>query len=706
MKTSVGAQQLVWASLVLLAGCATSLPTGHSTPSWGLESWTSSFKGSGPRRSSPAPIQPARTAGTGTHFAQVATRSKEDTQGETSPCGGQNLPPGWPDFSSDDREALLSPFLACTSPTDFLALQQRVDMPRLVARLDAWRAVRLGALGPLLEEAARELNRQRTAFLLQSLERYGAANTEVLAHFVLDSAHDDDLRDILFLLAQDKRLTELLEQLPSLGPALEARGIKPSAHAERDFQLSDVGRGLSHAAQDALSTSPLVNGAQSTLMEFYALKAQLPPPYQQALDAVEGAQRDQQFSAGSLTVGILDHMTFGVPLGLYGLVAGTGHGTYVLAQGKYEQAVRELAPAALLVVLYAGDKSATWFSEGREGLGVGTRVLSGLEVMESRVKRLQDMTRQVRGRLSEEGVAELAGYIRASREAGRWVAVGGMDAALALHETRGNVAEAQVLMSRARPGATGASVQGGGAKTSPEAEAPRPGETARPTAKQGHLLKPPEGLASLVDEQAGLTREVVETRLVQVELEATGPRLPANVAVLEQARPALDAPPPGAEANPRWGEYVAYREKRLAELKEGRAVEGPLRWEDYERMWGWFTRGLAFERLMIRLLRADADLHRAQRRFLGDFDRPRVETYVGVWKSKSGLRFADVLVLGACRRNAQAQRSAYQEPRSALASGTRSAGSKALTTCLLAQLCVTRAAPRALAVPSPSSTSS
>ena len=131
----------------------------------------------------------------------------------------------------------------------------------------------------------------------------------------------------------------------------------------------------------------------------------------------------------------------------------------------------------------------------------------------------------------------------------------------------------------------------------------------------------------------------------QVEVAAEGPRLPADVTALERTRPLLETPPPGAAGNPRWGEYVAYREKRLGELKEGKAMDGPLRWEAYEQMWKWFTRGLEFERAMVRLLRADADLPRAQRRFLGDFELPRVETYVGVWKPKTGLRFADVLVI-------------------------------------------------------------
>jgi hypothetical protein len=148
-----------------------------------------------------------------------------------------------------------------------------------------------------------------------------------------------------------------------------------------------------------------------------------------------------------------------------------------------------------------------------------------------------------------------------------------------------------------------------------------------------------------VDERAGLTREVVETRLSAVELESPGPRLSEDVAVLEKQRPSLDSPPPAAQGNPRWSEYVTYYKNRVAELEQGKAAKGPLRWEAYERMWRGFTRGLVFERLMVELLRADAALPRALRRFLGDFDNPRVEMYVGVWKSKSGLRFADVLVI-------------------------------------------------------------
>jgi hypothetical protein len=63
-------------------------------------------------------------------------------------------------------------------------------------------------------------------------------------------------------------------------------------------------------------------------------------------------------------------------------------------------------------------------------------------------------------------------------------------------------------------------------------------------------------------------------------------------------------------------------------------------------MRGLFARGLAFERMMVSLLRADAALPRATRRFLQDFNSPRIEVNVGVAKqSTPGVRFADVLVI-------------------------------------------------------------
>ncbi|ATB36952.1 hypothetical protein CYFUS_002367 [Cystobacter fuscus] len=502
--------------------------------------------------------------------------------------------------SSGEVEQRLAPFFSCTSPAEYVALQQRVDMPRLLEALDDWSAVRLGSLGPVREDAAAILQRKRASFLLSVTERYGLAYAEVFALYVLHSTHDDELDALLRLLARDKLLGQTLGLMPTVREELKRRGLPLSAYPERGERAGDVLRGLGRAARDALATSQAIEGQR--YLEMSARREQLPPPYRQALHEVELALAWQHFAPGRVVLGSFDSLTFGVPLGFYYLGVGTTQGLSSLSQGQYEQATRELAPALLVGALYAGGK--------------GLRALP-----ESRPPALQEVVRQWNARLGVDGLRALARDIQASREAGRFVAVGGMDAALALREARGDVARAQAVMSKARPEATGSS--------------------ARRAVGTGRT----ETLASLVDEGAGLTREVLEARLALVELEATGPRLPRDVAVLEQQRPSVEAPPPGAEGSPRWPEYVAYYERRLGELRQGTATKGPLRWEPYESMRGWFTRGLAFERLMVELLQADAKLPRAQRRFLGDFDQPRLERYVGVMKPGTGLRFADVLVI-------------------------------------------------------------
>jgi hypothetical protein len=536
----------------------------------------------------------------------------------------------------------LAPFLTCTSPAEFLTLQQHVDMPRLVEALDDWHAVRLGAQGPVREDAADRLNRKRTSLLIHGVERYGPLASGVLSVFLVDTSHDDDLREIVFLLARDKRLAWTLAQLPSFQAALEKRGLKPTARADRDFHWKDLGRGLAQAGKEALSTAPMA--ADVPAINFAPIRSQLPPEYQRMIHEAERQWMEQHFSAGHLALGLFDHLTFGVPLGFYGLLAGTGHGAYALSQGEYEQATRELAPAVLLVALYAGGKGARYLSEARGARGGGTHLSSGLSAVELRLRGLRELARQLEARLGVEGMRELARDIQASREAGRFVAVGGMDAALALREARGNVARAQAMMSRTLPGATGSPAAGNGARKGSGQVAAGASDAAR-TSHEAAGAARSGGLASLVDEGAGLTREVVESRLALVELEAPGPRLPRDVAVLEKQRPSPDAPPPGAEGNPRWGEYVAYYEKRLGEIKQGKAAEAPLRWAPYERMWGWFTRGLDFERLMVALLEADAALPRTQRRFLGAFIKPRISRSVGVHKPESGLRYADALII-------------------------------------------------------------
>ncbi|WP_309896824.1 hypothetical protein [Archangium sp.] len=556
-------------------------------------------------------------------------------------CGGQEVPPGWPDFSSNNSEALLAPFLTCTSPGEFVALQQRVDMPRLVETLDDWHAVRLGALGPVREDAAHLLQRKRAAFLVSTTRRYGVFYAEVFALYALHSAYDDEVDEVLRLLAGDKQLGRTLAPMPAVHEELERRGMPLSRYPDRAVEGWDVLRGAGRAAWDVASTSPTMDGILYT--EMTARRARLPPPYQQALLEVEHALALRHFAPDSVAVGSFDAVTFGVPLGFYYLAVGTGHGLYSLTRGEYEQATRELAPVALLAATLSMKGKGTRPLDKAWGGGAGFQ--RGLETVRARVGALAERTRQLQAQLGTgvEGLRELARYIQASREAGRFVAVGGAEAALALYEARGNVPKARPLMSKAKPEASGSppSNSGDGARKAAVAD-----DAARPSATKTGAAERPGTLASLVNEGVGHTREVVKAKLTAAELEATGPRLPKDVSVLEKHCPSLDGPPPPeVQGNPRWREYVDYYEERLREVKEGTAAEGPLKWGPYEQLRGWFARGMAFEADMVKLLRADAKKPRAERRFLGDFDKPRIETSVGVKKPGPGLRYADVLVI-------------------------------------------------------------
>ncbi len=528
---------------------------------------------------------------------------------------------GFPEQTVESGRERLAPFLACTSPAQFIESQRGVDMPRLLEGLDDWSAVRLGSLGPLLS-GADVLNRKRASFLVTATREYGAARAQPFALYLLHSAFDDDVSEVLGLLARDKHLAETLGRMGTVHEALRQRGLHLSDFPDRPERLGDVARGLATAATDALSTSELRQGALA--LKYSTQRGHLPPPFQEALDAVEREELLQALSPASVTLRSFDALTFGVPVGFYNLVAGTCHGVYSLSQGHYEQATRELSAAAVLVGLYAGGKGVRYLAEARGTTGTGWHQRGRLQVPELGFQGLSQVVERLWERLGGEGLRELARYIQARREAALFVHEGGEPAAIALYEARGDIAKAQAWLSQARP------------------------QRAGPTPARAGVGEGLGGVASLVDEAALHGREAVEAKFAWAEFDAVGPRLSGDVAVLKKQRPSVDAPPPGTQGGALWREYVAYRENRLMEIEQGLAVKPPLKWEGYEKMRGQFARGLAFERVMVSLLRADAALPRAMRRFLQDFNRPRIETNVGVAKQGvDGVRYADVLVIEA-----------------------------------------------------------
>ncbi|RKH16528.1 hypothetical protein D7X74_15255 [Corallococcus sp. CA047B] len=525
-------------------------------------------------------------------------------------CG--EVPAGWPHLDSEAE--VLARFLECTTPAAFLALQRQVDMPRLVEALSNWNAVRLGALGPLEAEAARVLLKKRAAFLSTAVEKHGLAKAEVLALFVLHTTHDDEVRQLLRLLAEDKLLKRALGAMEVVREELKQRGMALTDFPERDFRAGDIARGLERAADDVRASIPVVGGLRG--VEASYLPAQLPPLYQEAYQEVENAQFLGAFAPSNVALASFDHLTFGVPLGFYHLVAGTAQGGASLAKGEYEEATRQLAPAALMVGLYAGGKGARAFREA----GLSRMEGAQLRVVVARVEALKAVLKRLEARVGERVVGELARYLQQDRDAAILVAEWGEAGALALHEARGNVAQAQATLAVRYREPSSTSSTGGG------------------TGRRGgpRLSVPPEA--------AGLPAEVAEAKFKQLEAEFPGERLPMNVAELVRHRESLQkAAPAEVTAQPLWADYVAYLETRAAELKQGIAEKGPLKWAGYQLLRDRYARGLAFERRMVAILEADAALPRAKRKWLKDFEQPRIVTHVGV--AKADLRFADVLVI-------------------------------------------------------------
>ncbi|AFE07590.1 hypothetical protein COCOR_07546 [Corallococcus coralloides DSM 2259] len=560
------------------------------------------------------------TAGPLLHRRRATPSSPSPGGGETTPlrvvgaqagaCG--DVPSGWPHLDSQDE--VLAPFLECTTPAAFLALQRQADMPRLVEALSDWNAVRLGALGPLEDQAARVLLKKRAAFLASAVEKHGVAKAEVLALFVLHTAHDDEVRRLLRLLAGDKLLTRTLGAMAVVREELKQRGLALSDFPERDFRAGDLARGLGRAADDVAVSIPLVGGSRS--VDASALPARLPPPYQEAFREVENAQYLGAFAPGNVALASFDHLTFGVPLGFYHLAVGTARGGASLAKGEYEEATRQLTPTALMVGLYAGGKGARALREA----GVSRPERPRLQAVVSRVEALKAVLERLEARLGESAVGELARHLQQDREAAVFVGEWGEAGALALHEARGNVAQAQATLAvRYREPPSVASTGGGSGR--------------------GSGSRPP-----VLPEADGLPAEVAEAKFKQLEAEFPGERLPMSVVELTRHRQSLrEAVPADVTAQPLWADYVAYLETRAAEIKRGLAEKGPLKWAGYQLLRDRYTRGLTFERTMVALLEADAALPRTQRRWLKDFDQPRIETHVGVMKAD--LRFADVLVI-------------------------------------------------------------
>ena len=463
-------------------------------------------------------------------------------------CGGLAQRGHWPDYSAGS-EALLAPFLACASPAEFVELQRGVDMPRLVEALDDWSAVRLGAMGPLVA-GADVLTRKRAAFLVDAEERYGAPFAEVFALFVLNAAFDDELRALLALLAGDKQLQRDAGADVQRAGGAGAAGPELADFPERETRPATWGgawaapRGTrSTAASSAVGPATWTSPRRSPGCR---------RPTSRPSGRVQDALARPHFAPGHVALGCFDCMTFGVPLGFYHLVVGTAEGGASLWKGDYEQATRELAPAALLVALYAGGKGLRALSASE---GLGWRGLPLRVAVELRL-----------GALRESGGA--AGG-----------AAGGERRRAAGPLPPGAAGGGRPGGGRRRAGGAGA-LRGGG-KRGPGPGLPGQGEAgaggARPRPRGGRNGRA-GGRGGGPHRRGGGGEAPAEEALASGPAPAGEPGRCWSRCGPGWTRRRRECP----RDFPLWREYVAYWEQRLAELKAGQTAKGPLRWDGYQ----------------------------------------------------------------------------------------------------------------------------
>lgn len=113
-----------WAALwmaaaILATGCATLPHTGepHSSAKMLREGSATEARSTQPHSVATTREKRSRVRLRRRHGAAVPS-----SRGSLS-CGGQAVPEGWPNYSSQWDDELLAPFFLCTSPAEFLALQ-------------------------------------------------------------------------------------------------------------------------------------------------------------------------------------------------------------------------------------------------------------------------------------------------------------------------------------------------------------------------------------------------------------------------------------------------------------------------------------------------------------------------------------------------------------------------------------------------------
>ena len=363
---------------------------------------------------------------------QAAVQAISGQPGRLTPSGGTGLrlqacsvaemPQGVEELTVDQKAALvvrsldegrlgaadvvIDVFGVAASQSQFVALQEALDMQAVFESLDDWDVVRLGALGPVVK-ADEILTRKRAEHIRDATHDYGLALAQVHTAFIIDTTQDDQVIAVLEWLAADNRLADTIGQMPAINDRLQARGIDLSSYSDRALTVGDVGRSLAQGVLDLLGDSEAARSVRGqTLM---AQNLDLPEAYGDAASEILHRMLEEAMTPGNVALGAVDTFTLGIPSGLYGLVVGTASGLTDLWEGDLDDGARQLVPA-LIVLATLGAGRVTRSSGGaapRAGGGAGPGPT-----------RVRFVSPAAGGALTlEQAVAQFPGTLRASANA-------------------------------------------------------------------------------------------------------------------------------------------------------------------------------------------------------------------------------------------------------------------------------------------------
>lgn len=154
----------------------------------------------------------------------------------------------------------------------------------------------------------------------------------------------------------------------------------------------------------------------------------------------------------------------------------------------------------------------------------------------------------------------------------------------------------------------------------------------------------------------------IEARLVEAEALARGARQTTVLAKLAGERPLLEKPLPGAAGREAlWRDYIAYWERRYAELASpdalAKGVKGPLEWPGYQAFRTRVRAAIEVQASVAEMLRGEAKLPAAERMVLRGMKQPLTETNVGLKREgKASVVYVDHIAVDGATLKSSAPR--------------------------------------------------